>query len=32
MLNFTWRIKNYRNGNRRDSAGGGLEMEGEGME
>ena len=34
MLNFTWRINNYRNGNRRDSAGGGLEMEmgGEGME
>jgi outer membrane receptor protein involved in Fe transport len=32
MLNFTWRINNYRNGDRRDRGGGGdMEMEGEGM-
>jgi hypothetical protein len=35
MLNFTWRINNYRNGNRSDRGGGGdmdMDMGGEGME
>ena len=35
MLNFTWRINNYRNGNRSDRGGGDgmdMDMEGEGME